>query len=76
MGPSSEIFYPSTHAMIDNTNVIFDEILIDPTTLGEVLYVPRVGGFILGALVGDVRHTSQRLELDHSDISKPMTTYL
>jgi hypothetical protein len=49
-------------------------IFIDPATFGYVIYVPRVGGFTVDALAANVRHTSELLELIHSNTFGPMTT--
>lgn len=46
-----------------------DDIIFDPTTFGDVLYVPRDGGFIMEAFIYcDTKYTSQLSELVHSDI--------
>jgi hypothetical protein len=46
-----------------------DDLIIDPATFGDIVYVPRVGGFPMDAsFYCDARPTSQLLELVHSDI--------
>ena len=51
-------------------------IIFDPTTFQYVLYVPRVGSFIVhDSIYYDMRHTSQILDFVHSDIYRVMTYY-
>jgi len=51
-------------------------LTIDPTTFGDIVYVPGVSGFPVDAsFYYDERIASQLLELIHSDIFRPMTTF-
>ena len=51
-------------------------IIFDPTTFQDVLYVPRVGSFIVDdSIYCDMRHTSQILDFVHSGIYRAMTCY-
>jgi hypothetical protein len=53
----------------------YEDLIIDPATFGDIVYVLGVSGFPVDAsFYYDVRRASQYLDLVHSDIFGPMTT--
>lgn len=58
------LYDPSTHEVIESTNVIFDEVLINPAKFGDVFYVPEVGGLTIDAsFCCDVKQAPHHLDL-------------
>ena len=52
------------------------DIIFNPTTFQDGIYVPRFGSFIVDASIQcDMRHTYQILEFVHIDIFRAMTYY-
>jgi hypothetical protein len=49
---------------------------IDSTLFGDILYISRVGTFLLDAMVSGPRPTPQFMVVNHSDSHKPMASYL